>query len=68
MRKLGLFLAGIIAVIGLCLAVWSVAKRASCTFYGYSMEREVQYKPFVGCAVKTSNGWVLRSELRSVAN
>lgn len=56
-----LVLAGVLTVIGL-------ANRAACSFYGYSMEREVQYKPLVGCAVKTSNGYVLRSELRSVAN
>ena len=65
MRKLLLITAVAIAV---GLALWSGAKRASCAFYGYSMEREVQYKPLVGCAVKTSNGWVLRSEIRSGAN
>lgn len=63
--KVSLWAIGLLVV---CLALWAGVKRASCAFYGWSMEREVQYKPFVGCAVKTSNGYVLRSELRSVAN
>lgn len=50
------------------LTIYGLAKRASCAFYGYSMDREVEYKAFVGCAVQTPAGWVLRSELRSVVN
>jgi hypothetical protein len=63
--KIGLFVSVAIVLIGVG---YGLIQRGACSFYGWSMEREVQYKPLVGCAVKTSNGYVLRSELRSVAN
>lgn len=60
--------ASLATVLVVSLTVYGLAKRASCAFYGYSMGREVEYKAFVGCAVQTPAGWVLRSELRSVVN
>lgn len=53
------------AVFALVVIVSSVANRGACSYYGYQLDRETRYAPFVGCMVKTSNGWALRSELRT---
>ena len=45
--------------------ITSIANRGACSYYGYQLDRETRYAPFVGCMVKTSNGWALRSELRT---
>ena len=43
----------------------SFISRATCSYYGYQTDRETRYAAFVGCMVKTPNGWALRSELRT---
>ena len=43
----------------------SGARRASCAYYGWQLDRETRYVAFVGCTVHTTyNGWVPRNELR----
>jgi hypothetical protein len=44
----------------------SLANRGACSYYGYQTDRETKYAAFVGCMVKVSGSWVLRSELRAV--
>ena len=44
----------------------SVASRATCSYYGFQTDRETRYAAFVGCMVKVSDNWVLRSELRAI--
>ena len=44
----------------------SVAPRATCSYYGFQTDRETRYAAFVGCMVKVSDNWGLRSELRAV--
>lgn len=53
------------AVSALAVIVSSIANRGTCSYYGYQLDRETRYAPFVGCMVKTANGWALRSELRT---
>lgn len=36
-----------------------------CEWYGYVTERDVKYSGSVGCMVKTSNGLIPRSEIRT---
>lgn len=52
------------AASALVVIISSIANRGACSYYGYQLDRETRYAPFVGCMVKTSNGWALRSELR----
>lgn len=59
---------GIGAVVGLCLAslvITAAVNWGSCQWYGYQTERQVKFAPYVGCMVKTTGGWVPRSELRT---
>ena len=59
---------GIGAVVGLCIAAMAVTAAlnwGSCQWYGYQTERQVKFAPYVGCMVKTTAGWVPRSELRT---
>lgn len=58
-----LIIAGAIAA--LVVIISSIANRGACSYYGYQLDRETRYAPFVGCMVKTSNGWALRNELRT---
>lgn len=53
------------AVAALVVVIGSFTNRGACSYYGYQLDRETRYAPFVGCMVKTSNGWALRSELRT---
>lgn len=48
------------------LLINSLANRATCSYYGYQTDRETRYAAFVGCMIKVSGNWVLRSELRTV--
>lgn len=63
LRKV-LIIAGATFTLGLLLN--SVANRGACSYYGYQTDRETKYAAFVGCMVKASGSWVLRSELRAV--
>lgn len=54
-----------LAFLLLMIIVAAVANRASCAWYGYQTERDTRYAAFVGCMVKTSSGWVPRTELRT---
>lgn len=54
------------AALALVVIVSSLASRGVCSYYGYQTDRETKYAPFVGCMVKASGNWVLRSELRAV--
>jgi hypothetical protein len=54
-----------VAIFALVVIISSIANRGACSYYGYQLDRETRYAPFVGCMVKTSNGWALRSELRT---
>lgn len=62
--SLFLVLALMVAII---VAINSGIRHASCAIYGNQTERDTRYSMFVGCMVKTSNGWVPRHELRSAA-
>lgn len=53
------------AASALVVIISSIANRGACSYYGYQLDRETRYAPFVGCMVRTSNGWALRSELRT---
>lgn len=53
------------AASAMVVIISSIANRGACSYYGYQLDRETRYAPFVGCMVKTSNGWALRSELRT---
>ena len=55
-----------VAVIALAFIVSSLINRGICSYYGYQTDRETKYAAFVGCMVKVSGNWVLRSELRAV--
>lgn len=55
-----------VAVIAVGLSINSVASRGMCSYYGYQTDRDTKYAAFVGCMVKVSGSWVLRSELRAV--
>lgn len=57
-----LIIAGAVAAL---VVIGSITNRGACSYYGYQLDRETRYAPFVGCMVKTSNGWALRSELRT---
>ncbi|MNG11525.1 hypothetical protein D3C84_950730 [compost metagenome] len=54
------------ALFALGLLINSLANRGTCHYYGYQTDRETKYAAFVGCMVKFSGNWVLRSELRAV--
>lgn len=54
------------AIFALGLLINSLANRGACAYYGYQTDREIKYAAFVGCMVKVSGSWVLRSELRAV--
>ncbi|WP_256591240.1 hypothetical protein [Pseudomonas sp. HMWF006] len=59
-----LIILGVLLVAGLLIS--SIIKRGVCSYYGYQTDRETKYAPFVGCMVKASGNWVLRSELRAI--
>jgi hypothetical protein len=63
LRKL-LIISGAIFALGLLIN--SLTNRGGCSCYGYQTDRETKYAAFVGCMVKVSGNWVLRSELRAV--
>ncbi|WP_353742556.1 hypothetical protein WHX55_10900 [Pseudomonas fluorescens] len=63
LRKV-LIISGATFALGLLLN--SLANRGACSYYGYQTDRETKYAAFVGCMVKVSGSWVLRSELRAV--
>lgn len=54
------------AMFAVGLLINSLAKRVTCSYYGYQTDRETKYAAFVGCMAKVSGNWVLRSELRAV--
>lgn len=54
------------AVVASVVVIGSLVNRGACSYYGYQLDRETRYAPFVGCMVKVSGSWVLRSELRAV--
>lgn len=54
-----------VAIFALVVIISSIANRGACSYYEYQLDRETRYAPFVGCMVRTSNGWALRSELRT---
>lgn len=54
------------AIFALGLIINSLANRGACSYYGYQTDRQTKYAAFVGCMVKVSGNWVLRSELRAV--
>jgi hypothetical protein len=54
------------ALFALGILINSIASRGACSYYGYQTDRETKYAAFVGCMVKVSGNWVLRSELRAV--
>lgn len=59
---------GLSAVAGIsltALAVTAFVHWGSCQWYGYQTERQTKFAPYVGCMVKTSSGWVPRTELRT---
>lgn len=53
------------AFLAVLIVISAVLNRASCEWYGYQTERETRYAAFVGCMVKSHNGWVPRAEIRS---
>lgn len=55
-----------VVIFALGLLINSLINRGSCSYYGYQTDRETKYAAFVGCMVKVSGNWVLRSELRAV--
>jgi len=55
-----------VVILALGLLINSLINRGGCSYYGYQTDRETKYAPFVGCMVKSSGNWVLRSELRVV--
>ena len=60
----------ILLLLGIALTAWGIVygyNSGKCALYGSSTERETRYSGFVGCMVKTSNGWVPRTELRTAA-
>lgn len=63
LRK-ALIIFAVIFAIGLLIN--SLINRGGCSYYGYQTDRETKYAAFVGCMVKVSGNWVLRSELRAV--
>lgn len=63
LRKL-LVISGVVITSGLLIN--SLINRSACSYYGYQTDRETKYAAFVGCMVKVSGNWVLRSELRAV--
>lgn len=54
-----------LAFLATMMLMTAVINRASCEWYGYQTERETRYAAFVGCMVKSHNGWVPRAEIRS---
>ncbi|UVM07032.1 hypothetical protein [Pseudomonas laurylsulfatiphila] len=63
LRKL-LIISGALFALGLLIN--SLTNRGTCSYYGFQTDRETKYAAFVGCMVKVSGNWVLRSELRAV--
>jgi hypothetical protein len=57
---------GVVVTVLIGFLLNSAVNRTQCWYYGYSLERDTQYRPFIGCTVKTANGWVPRGELRTV--
>lgn len=55
-----------VGLFALAVIINSVVERSICSYYGYQTDRETRYAAFVGCMVKASDSWVLRSELRAV--
>lgn len=55
-----------VVIFALGLLINSLINRGGCSYYGYQTDRETKYAAFVGCMVKVSGNWVLRSELRAV--
>jgi hypothetical protein len=37
-----------------------------CSWYGYQLDRETRFAPFIGCTVKIDGRWIPRDELRTV--
>lgn len=60
--KVTLLVSGVVLAAILLVGAFN---RAGCWWYGLQTERDTRYRPFVGCMVNTSNGWFLRSEIRT---
>lgn len=58
-------LASVVLLAGLFWLVMRGFDWATCAWYGQQTERDTRYAAFVGCMVKTTGGWVPRSELRT---
>lgn len=56
----------VMVIVAIGLLINSLINRGGCSYYGYQTDRETKYAAFVGCMVKVSGNWVLRSELRAV--
>ncbi len=65
-KRLRRALITLVVILALGLLINSLINRGGCSYYGYQTDRETKYAPFVGCMVKSSGSWVLRSELRVV--
>lgn len=65
-KRLRQALITLVGILALGLLINSLINRGGCSYYGYQTDRETKYAPFVGCMVKSSGNWVLRSELRVV--
>ncbi|MBA1200493.1 hypothetical protein G7009_01575 [Pseudomonas capeferrum] len=61
-------MAGMFAIALVAALLWLILRAVDwglCSWYGTQTERETRFAAFVGCMVKTSSGWVPRSELRT---
>ncbi|NWB92298.1 hypothetical protein [Pseudomonas agarici] len=65
-KRLRQALISFMAIFAVGLLINSLINRGGCSYYGYQTDRETKYAAFVGCMVKVSGNWVLRSELRAV--
>lgn len=62
-KHIGLAAVASVALVG--LIVTAFVNWGTCQWYGYQTERQTRFAPYVGCLIKTANGWVPRNELRT---
>jgi len=57
---------GVVMLILVIILIGRLISWGACELYGLQTEREVRYATFVGCMVKTKDGWFPKNELRVI--
>lgn len=63
MRRIALVVVGVALCAALMAAAWN---RGMCAYTGWQLDRDTRYAAFVGCVVRTADGWLPLKQVRDI--